>query len=491
MEAIDPRTPVLVGIGIVDQKEKDPARAREAVQLMIDAVRAAGTDCGVPGLVAEAERIYVPQGLWSYADPARMIARTIGADDARTVYARVGVLQQTLMGDACSRIAAGETDVAIVVGGEARFRALQAQIAGTEAAETPWTEEPDEVLTPAEELQLQLEIDSGLGMMPVGYYAVVESAFRAAQGLGVEEHRDRMAALYSRFSEIAAANPHAWKRERVAAAEIRDPSPRNRMLAFPYTKLHNTSWNVDQAAALLFCSAARATALGIPRSRWVFPRASTESNHMLALSERPELHRLPGARIAGQRALAAAGLAPAELDFVELYSCFPIAVELYAAELGIPADRDWTVTGGMPFAGGPLNNYVLQATARMAELLRARPGSSGLVSSVSGYLTKQGFGVWSSAPGSCGFAFVDVSAEVAAASPPRRVVPAPEGEARICGYTVMYHNDQRVCGVALLDLPDGARTLANTLEPALMDRLEREEFCGRAVRLAGGRFALA
>jgi len=490
MQQIDPRTPVLVGIGIVDQKEKDPARAREAVQLMIDAVRAAGADCGAPQLATEAARIYVPQGMWSYSDPARMVARAVGARDARTVYAKVGILQQSLIGDACARIAAGELDVAIVTGGEARFRALQAQIAGTDAPETPSAGAPDEVLTPEEELQLRVEIDSGLGMMPVGYYAVVESAFRASQGLGVAEHRDRMAAMYSRFSEIASENPHAWKRERVAAADIRDATPRNRMLAFPYTKLHNTSWNVDQAAALLFCSAARAAALGIPRERWVFPRASTESNHMLAMAERPELHRLPGARIAGRRALELSALDADALDFIELYSCFPIAVELYAAEMGLPVDRDWTVTGGMPFAGGPLNNYVLQATARMAELLRAKPGASGLVTSVSGYLTKQGFGVWSSAPGPNGFAFADVTAEVAAGMPARRVVPAPEGRGRICGYTVMYHNDQRVCGVAVLDLPDGARTLANTLDQALMDRLESEEFCGREVGVSGGRFRL-
>lgn len=491
MEQIDPRTPVLVGIGIVDQKEKDPARAREAVQLMVDAVRAAGADCGAPQLVTEAGRICVPQGMWSYSDPARMIAGAVGAQSARTVYAKVGILQQTLIGDACARIAAGEIDTAIVAGGEARFRALQAQIAGTDAPETPCGDLPDEVLTPAEELQLPVEINSGLGLMPVGYYAIVESAFRAAQGLGVAEHRDRMAALYSRFSEIAAANPHAWKRERVGASEIRDASARNRMLAFPYTRLHNTSWNVDQAAALLFCSAARAESLGIARERWVFPRASTESNHMLALAERPELHRLPGARIAGRRALECSGLAAAALDFVELYSCFPIAVELYAAELGIPADRDWTVTGGMPFAGGPLNNYVLQATARMAELLRTTPGGSGLVTSVSGYLTKQGFGVWSRSPGPEGFVFADVTAEVAAEMPARRVIAPPDGSGRICGYTVMYHNEQRVCGVAVLDLPDGARTLANTLDQALMDRLESEEFCGREVLVAAGQFRLA
>ncbi|MCG3171386.1 MAG: hypothetical protein CALGDGBN_02998 [Pseudomonadales bacterium] len=492
MHSIDPRTPVLVGIGTVQQQERDPARAHEAVQLMIDAVHAALADSGASALGAAVERICVPQGMWSYGDPARLIAHAIGAGTATTVCAKVGILQQSLIADVCTRIAAGRIDSGIVVGGEARYRALQAQIAGVEAPETPCTDTPDEVLEPAAELLLPEEIGSGLGMMPVGYYAVVESAFRAAQGLTVDAHRDRIAALYSRFSEIAAANPHAWKRERVDARTIRDASARNRMLAFPYTKLHNPSWNVDQAAALLFCSAGRATELGIPPRQWVFPRASTESNHMLALSQRAELHRLPGVRIAGERALAASGLRVADLDLIELYSCFPVAVELYAAELGIPAERDWTVTGGMPFAGGPLNNYVLQATARVAELLRAGAGANALVSSVSGYLTKQGFGVWSRTPGPGGFVFADVSAEVAAASEPRRVVaPVDDGPALIRGYTVMYHEDQRVCAVAVLDLPEGTRTLAATRDPLAMDRMESEECCGRAVRLGGGEFVLA
>jgi acetyl-CoA C-acetyltransferase len=484
MNPLDPRTPVLVGIGIVEQREKDPARSREAVELMIDAALATGADCGAPALLASLERIAVPQGLWAYSDPGRLIARAVGALEARTVYAQIGILQQTLLGDACRRIAAGETGVELVVGGEARFRHLQAQIAGVEARETAFSEPPDEVLAPAAELVLEAEAHSGLGYMPVGYYALIESAFRAASGLGVEAHRDRIAALYSRFSEIAAANPHAWKRQRVAAGEIRDATARNRMLAFPYTRLHNTSWNVDQAAALLLCSAECAERAGVPRERWVFPRASTESNHMLAVAQRAELHRSPGARLCGERALALAGLDVASIDLFELYSCFPIAVEVFAAELGIDPARDLTVTGGMPFAGGPLNNYVLQATARTAELLRAGAGRHALVSSVSGYLTKQGIGIWSREPGR--FGDEDVSDAVTAASPPRRVAAALDGVATIVGYTVMYHEDQPLCAVALLDQADGSRALANSRDAALMARMERDEWCGRSVRVEAG-----
>ena len=209
---------------------------------------------------------------------------------------------------------------------------------------------------------------------------------------------------------------------------------------------------------------------------------------MLALSQRPELHRLPGARIAGENALQLAGLTVDDVTLLELYSCFPIAVELYAEELGIRADRDWTVTGGMPFAGGPLNNYVLQSTCRMIELMRGKADCHGLVSSVSGYLTKQAFGVWSTEAGPDGFQFADVSAATSDASPAREVIPAMQGAARICGYTVMHHGDQRVCGVALVDLENGARSMVNTLDQTLMEHMESEEMCGRNVLISGGRF---
>jgi acetyl-CoA C-acetyltransferase len=271
----------------------------------------------------------------------------------------------------------------------------------------------------------------------------------------------------------------------VPAEQIRNASAKNRMLAFPYTKLHNTSWNVDQAAALLFCSAGLASEMGVPRERWVFPRAGTESNHMLALSQRPELHRCPGAQLAGRRALALAGISVDELDLLEMYSCFPIAVESYATEIGIPLDRDLSVTGGMPFAGGPLNNYVLQATARMARLLRERGQGAGLVTSVSGYLTKQGFGVWSMAPGE-GFGFADVTEEVAALAPARRVSELVDGPVTIRGCTVMYHEDRALCAVAVVDQADGSRSVASSQDPAVMAMFESSECCGNSARVEGG-----
>src|SRR5690606_27749788 len=153
----------------------------------------------------------------------------------------------------------------------------------------------------------------------------------------------------------------------------------NPMQAFPYTRNHCSTWNVDQAAALLLCSMGRARELGIPQSTWIYPLASVESNHMVAVSARAGLAECPGARITGRAALKAAGLATADIDLIELYSCFPLAVQTYAEGLGLSLERDLTVTGGMPFAGGPYNNYFLQATCRAAELLREGRGRNALL----------------------------------------------------------------------------------------------------------------
>ena len=140
----------------------------------------------------------------------------------------------------------------------------------------------------------------------------------------------------------------------------------------------------------------------------------------------------------------------------------------------------------MRFAGGPLNNYVLQATARMAEVLRGDPGSIGLVTTVSGFLTKQGIALWSSEPPEAGFASADVSAEVAAGTETRTLVDDTAGPATIAGYTVLYLGDVPVKGIVVCDLPDGRRAVAASEDRDLAEAMTREEFCGRAVVVAEG-----
>lgn len=487
MTAIQPgHTPVLVGIGTATQREEDFERALEPMDLLHAAVAAAGRDSGAAAALAGTQYIAVPRGRWSYRNPAGEIARRVGATGATTVLATVGVLQQTLIGEACARIARGEAHTALVAGADAGYRLLRAQIAGITPSERAQDDEPDIFLAPKEELRHAVERRAGM-QMPVGLYAIMESAWRVKQGWGLAEHRDRLAALQARMAQIAANNPHAWQRQAMQAELIREASERNPMQAFPYTRAHCSTWNVDQAAALLFCSVARAQALGIPRARWVFPLASTESNHMVAVSARANLADCPGARLAGLAALEAGGLRADEVDLVDLYSCFPLAVQVYAQALGLPPERDLSVTGGMAFAGGPYNNYMLQSTCRAAELLRAGKGRTALVSGVSGVLTKQGFGLWSVNPASNGFVHADVSQATARETSVLDVLEQYAGNAVVAGYTVLHGRGQAPRGVALINTVRGQRAIATTDDPALIARMKAEEFVGRTVRIGDNR----
>ena len=263
------------------------------------------------------------------------------------------------------------------------------------------------------------------------------------------------------------------------------------MQAFPYTRLHCATWNVDQAAALLFCSVAKAQALGIAPSQWVYASASSESNHMVPVSARAALAECAGARLAGHAALDAAELDVSQLDLIELYSCFPIAVEAYAQELGITQPRDLTVTGGMPFAGGPFNNYVLQATCRMASLIRKGRGQTGLVSSVSGILTKQGFGVWSAQSPAKGFVFRDVSNETARLTKTTEVVQDFYGLGLVAGYTVLHDKTKAPRALVLADTASGARALAWSDDQGLVQQMESQEFCGATIAMKGELFTHA
>ncbi len=482
MTKLSPRTPVLVGIGAVTQREEDPARALEPVALMIEAARQAGASAGSPDLLKSVERIYVPKGRWDYGNPAGLIANALGASRAATVLAKVGVLQQGLIGDACARIAEGEVDVALVAGGEAGYRLLRQKITGVSAPDLTDEGEPDALMSPKSELRHPAELAAGL-QMPVGLYAMIETAYRAVQGMTLQARMDQIGRLYSRFSEIAADNPGAWERKAFEPQDLQ-VGPRNPMQAFPYTKRHCSSWSVDQASALLFCSLEKAQALGLPEAGWIYPLVSSESNSMTPVSARVRVDECPGARIAGLAALDHAGIAAADLDLVELYSCFPIAVDTYATALGLSSERDLTVTGGMPFSGGPYNNYVLQSTARMAELLRQGRGRTGLVSSVSGVLTKQGFGVWSTRPGERPYRSIDVTDQVEAQCRRLDVVTDYTGDGRIVSYTVTYDRERPPRGVVIVDTAGGQRTVGRSDDAAVVAQLEAGELHGRPVRLS-------
>ncbi len=177
--APDARTPVLVGAGVAQQRLDDPAAALEAIALMALAAERAGADSGAPRLLGATGAVFVPRGTWAYPDPGRLLAERFAAS-ARSVVADVGVLQQTLVTRACLAIAAGDLDVALVCGGEAKYRDLRSRITGTPVPDTgqPDGTAPDDALVPASEILPQAEIAAGLISAPL-QYSVLETALRA------------------------------------------------------------------------------------------------------------------------------------------------------------------------------------------------------------------------------------------------------------------------------------------------------------------------
>ena len=482
---VDPQTPVLIGFGCVAQRVEDPTTAREPIDLMIAAAFAASVDSGAQKALAGVDRIAVPKGRWTYRNPAGAIARAVSAATATTVSSSVGVLQQTLIGDACEAISNGKISSALVVGGDAGYRLLRAKQVGAGLVDQDQDDDPDTVIEPVADLRHPAELSAGFAM-PVGLYALIDGARRAASGQTINFHRNRLAAMYARFSEVAANNPHAWNREALAAEFIRDAAPTNPMQAFPYTRSHCSAWNVDQAAALFLCSAKRAEALGIERSRWVFPVASVESNHMVPVAARADLARSPGAEETARVALELAASGGVDLDLTELYSCFPVAVDLFADALAKSAADALTVTGSMAFAGGPYNNYFFQATCRVAELLRGGQGRGALLSCVSGAMTKQAVALWSATPGNGGFVRRDVTDAVAAQSVARPVREQFSGDAQVVATTVLYDRGTAPRATALVDTSD-ARAFASSDDPRIVASFERDEWIGRVVRVSDNR----
>ncbi|CAM3414650.1 acetyl-CoA acetyltransferase [Nocardioides dubius] len=522
---MDPRTPVLVGGGQLTLRDEPLA----PTEMLAEAVLAAAVDAGAPSLAAALESIRVPKILsWRYRDPGALVAELLGADLRHSVYTGDGGSHsQALVNEAAADIAAGRLDVVVVGGAEAWRSRMALKKQGLRPS---WPSQDDDVVKaehrPGVPMWDDTEMRAGLDR-PAYVYPIFEQALRIAAGRSMAEHREHVARLWSRFSEVAAGNPYAWSPKRLSAEEIATVSPGNRMVAAPYPKLMNSNNFVDQAAAVIVCSVEAARRHGVPEDRWVFLRAGAEAADTAQIAARGALHRSPAIRHAAATALALAGVGVEELGPVDLYSCFPSAVQVAAAEIGLPLDdpeRDLTITGGLSFAGGPWNNYSTHAIAAMIGAVR-ETGRPGLVTANSGYLTKHAIGVYAPSPagaeGSAGAAgsgvgtgselrsgsafagsgsgsafaragsgpgFVRADVQAAVDREPTTRVTAAVAEPSdgvLEAWTVVYDRDGNPeQALAAVRLPDGSRTLARSTDPAYAAHLATHEAEGSAVTVA-------
>ncbi len=474
-------TPVLVGISHLEQRFQDFATAKEPVELMIDAVKAAAEDAGSSELL-NATSVRVIKGIWGYQNPAKAVAQAIGCPNAQTALSPFGGnFVQSVLNVSALDIQSGAHDVIILTGAECGNTQAKAAKASHDLgwAELPGT--PDLQIGEEKDMRHDAERAIRLGR-PIQIYPIMETALRSELGMGVDEHMRHISELWAGFSAVAANNPNAWIRDAKTAEEIRTISTINRPVSFPYPKFLNSNSAVDQAAALILCSEEKAKALGIAREKWIYPWAGSDAQDHFHFSTRDNLHSSPAIRLAGKKCLEMSDMNVDDIDLVDVYSCFPVAVQIASRELGLNTSKPLTVTGGLTWAGGPLNNYVMHSIVRMAQLLREKPGQKGMITANGGYITKHAFGTYSTDRPEQPFQHANLQDQVDAL-PKREVVMNNTGQGVVEGYSVMYGPKGLDKAFVATRLPDGRRAWGTSNDADVLQSMTTEEFVGRPVTL--------
>lgn len=483
--SLDLQTPVIIAVGQCNQRVDQGAESLEPVDLMVNALELARADAGDARVLTELDEIRcVHVFSWRYRDPGRLVAQRLGLGPIPTTFTSVGGnVPQMLINEAARDIASGNAELIAITGAEA-VRSRQAQKRA--GVEPDWVVqgddiEPTRVAGSIDALLLHEEIQKGIAL-PVQLYPIFESAWRASQNMSLQENNDAIATLWSRFSQIAAANPHAWHRRALTPDELLSPAEGNRMIGYPYRKYLNSYEALDQGAAVIVASLGKARALGIADDRLVFLAAGTDAHDAQFVSHRSTLAGSPAIRIAGRRVMELAGVQPDDLDLIDVYSCFPSAVQIAAHELGFGTDRDLTVTGGLSFAGGPWSNYVTHSVATMTEQLREHRGV-GLITANGGFLTKHAFGVYTTEPPKRRFQWESPQNEIDSIDEVK-FCDHYEGNAVVEGCTVMHsRTDEPERAIVAVRTDDGQRAWAFSTDADTMQALMTDETVGRTVAL--------
>jgi acetyl-CoA C-acetyltransferase len=496
--AIDPQTPVLVGVGqCVDHWDgANTAVAPDPSSLRLAAANAALEDCGARGeVLAAINRVIVvrtmldsvegaPQPFGRCSNPPGTLAAGLGIANVRLIYSVVGGDQpQALVNEAADAIFSGVADTILIAGAEATA-ALKA--ATRKRMKLDWSAGavgPMEDRGLGSVLLSGYELANGLGS-PTQTYPVFEHALRARLGLNREEHVALMSELWAGFSQVAAANPYAQFPTTRSAEFLATGSRENYAVADPYLKWHVAQDAVNQGAAVILSSVGRATAMGIDPAKFVYLHGYAKATDRL-VTERADLSRSVAMEASLKLALAASGKTAADIAHFDLYSCFPCAVLLAAETLGL----DWrhtktTVTGGLPFFGGAGNNYSMHAIATLVERLRAKPAEFGLILANGGFLSKQAVGIYSATPKADWAPVSSATIQQAIDDAPAPALLAETTEAVIDTFTVTSSKGHPARGYVIASSPKG-RILARvrTGHRATLTALQTDDPIGKSIRI--------
>jgi acetyl-CoA C-acetyltransferase len=462
--SLDPRAPCLIGVA---QRTWRDGPAPEPLDMQAEVASAAAG-----GALARVGWLGTVHCLsWTYDDPPGRLADRLGIDPAGRVTSTLsGTSAQSLLLQAARAIRAGELEVGLVVGGEALATRRRAKRDGQRLAWShPATQRP---AMPMEFHPSELAHEVFQAYVT---FALRDSARRAHRGLGLAEHRRMIGELLAPLSAIAAANPHAWFPTAYQPADISEPGPDNRMVAFPYTKRSVAFMDVDMAAAVVIASHETADRLGVPPEDRVYLHRWAEASDPAHPAEHPELWRSPA------MAWCAAQTCPAPelVTHLDLYSCFPSALWFALDALGWddPPPAGLTVTGGLPYAGGPSSNYLGHSITSMVETLRADPGSVGLTTGIGMHMEKHSWATWSTDPPT-------EPVEPPAPPPPARrpIADHPGDDPTVAAVTVIFdRSGEPSWGLCILEDRSGARSYARVDDGGLLGSMGSEEWVGRTV----------
>ena len=454
------RIPVIVGVGEIVDRPKELTAGLEPLTLLEQALKRAEADSGAK-LLGEIGSLDVVNFLsWRYRDPEKQLAARLGAKPSHLYYGPVGGESPIrYLHEAAQRIARGECSVAAVCGAESQSTATKAQRAGVDL---PWTPFAHDVEEPKRGAVFQKPLAVKLGVFrPITVYPLYESATSAHWGQTPREALAESGKLWSTYSDVASQNPNSWLKKHFSADEITTPSPDNRLIAWPYTKLMVANPTVNMGGALLMTSLAKARAAGVPEDRIVYAwggASAEEPRDYLVRDQFYESHPQNAVLKAVMDLVEGDGK---KFDAIELYSCFPCVPKMARRTLGLGPDVQPTVTGGLTFFGAPLNTYMTHAACAMVRKLRGG-AKLGLLYGQGGFVTKHhGLVLSREAPKQALAQDTSVQAEADRA---KRAVPEfvteAGGKGKVESFTVIYGGKGDVeLGVVMLRTAEDRRTL--------------------------------
>lgn len=454
------RIPVIVGVGEIADRPADLKDGLEPLALLEAALRRAESDAGAT-LLHEIDSLDVVNFLsWRYEDPEKKLAARLGAKPTHNYYGPVGGESPIrYLHEAAKRIARGESQVAAVCGAESQGTATKAMRA---KIELPWTPFAHHVEEPKRGAAFQKPLAVSLGVFrPVTVYPFYEMATSANWGQTPREAMAESGELWSRYSHVAADNPNSWMKRAVDAHTITTPSPDNRLIAWPYTKLQVANPTVNMGSGILMTSLARARAAGIADDKLIYVHGGASAEEPRDYLTRDQFVESHAQNAVLRAILDMVGGDGKAFDAIELYSCFPVVPKMARRTLGLGDDVMPTVTGGLTFFGAPLNEYMAHAACAMVRKLRDG-AKLGLLYGQGGFVTKHHALVLSrSAPEEPLAQDTSVQSKADAKwGPVPEFADQASGKGTVESFTVLFAANGAVeHGVTMLRTDAGARTL--------------------------------